>query len=106
MFPRMQAYRKEPPFCTLIVGLAGTGNQTWATCVARSGTNRSAINYDFPPAAIVWLPGAILRPYNNIPSMSVTAAACCSKFDSSPLFRSLGLLLGIAPSPEIERQNS
>jgi hypothetical protein len=30
---------------TLNIGLAGTGNRTRATCVASSGTNRSAINY-------------------------------------------------------------
>jgi hypothetical protein len=32
-------------FSTLNVGRAGTGNQTRATCVASSGTNRSAIHY-------------------------------------------------------------
>jgi hypothetical protein len=32
-------------FSTLKVGLAGTRNQTWATCMASNGTNRSAIHY-------------------------------------------------------------
>jgi hypothetical protein len=35
--PLTQGYRKEPPF------LFGTGNQTQSTCVASSGTIRSAI---------------------------------------------------------------
>jgi hypothetical protein len=34
-------------FSTLILGLAGTGNQTRATCVAGSSASRSAIHYDF-----------------------------------------------------------
>jgi hypothetical protein len=33
-------------FSTLIVGPAGTGYRTRATCVADSGANRSAIHYD------------------------------------------------------------
>jgi hypothetical protein len=37
--------QKRATFSTLNVGLAGTGNRTWATCVASSGTNRSAIYY-------------------------------------------------------------
>jgi hypothetical protein len=37
---------KRATFSTLIVGLAGTGDETQATCVARSGANRSAIQYD------------------------------------------------------------
>jgi hypothetical protein len=32
-----------------ILGLAGTGNQTRATCVASSGNNRSAIHYALRP---------------------------------------------------------
>jgi hypothetical protein len=32
-------------FSTLNVGLAGTGNRTWSTCVAGSVTRRSAIHY-------------------------------------------------------------
>jgi flagellar basal body P-ring protein FlgI len=39
--------QKRDNFFTLIVGLAGTGNQTRSTCVAGSGVNRSAIHYDF-----------------------------------------------------------
>jgi hypothetical protein len=37
--------QKRATFSTLNVGLAGTGNQTWVTCVASSSTNRSAIHY-------------------------------------------------------------
>jgi hypothetical protein len=37
--------QKRATFSTLYVGLAGTGNWTRATCVASSGTNRSAIYY-------------------------------------------------------------
>jgi hypothetical protein len=36
---------KRATFSTLKVGLAQTRNQTWATCVASSGTIRSAIHY-------------------------------------------------------------
>jgi hypothetical protein len=39
--------QKRATFSTLNVGLAGTGNQTRATCVASSGTNRSAIHYAY-----------------------------------------------------------
>jgi hypothetical protein len=39
--------QKRATFSTLNVGLAGTGNQTRATCLASSGTNRSAIHYAF-----------------------------------------------------------
>jgi hypothetical protein len=39
--------QKIATFSTLNVGLAGTGNQTRATCMASSGTNRSAIHYAF-----------------------------------------------------------
>jgi hypothetical protein len=39
--------QKRATFSTLNVGLAGTGNQTWATCVASSGASRSAIHYTF-----------------------------------------------------------
>jgi hypothetical protein len=38
--------QKRATFSTLNVGLAGTGNRTRSTCVASSGTNRSAIHYD------------------------------------------------------------
>jgi hypothetical protein len=37
--------QKRATFSTLNIGLAGTGNRTRATCVASSGTNRSAIHY-------------------------------------------------------------
>jgi hypothetical protein len=37
--------QKRATFSTLNVGLTGTGYQTLATCVASSGTNRSAIHY-------------------------------------------------------------
>jgi hypothetical protein len=37
--------QKRATFSTLNVGLDGTGNQTRSTCVASSGTNRSAIHY-------------------------------------------------------------
>jgi hypothetical protein len=37
--------QKRATFSTLNVGLAGTGNQTQATCVASSGPSRSAIHY-------------------------------------------------------------
>jgi hypothetical protein len=40
-------------FSTLNVGLAGTGNRTRATCVASSGTNRSAIHYASPSDTIL-----------------------------------------------------
>jgi hypothetical protein len=39
--------QKRATFSTIIVGLSGTGNQTRATCKAGSGTNRSAIHYNF-----------------------------------------------------------
>jgi hypothetical protein len=39
--------QKRATFSTIIVVLAGTGNQTRATCKAGSGTNRSAIHYNF-----------------------------------------------------------
>jgi hypothetical protein len=39
--------QKRATFSTKIVGLSGTGNQTRATCKAGSGTNRSAIHYNF-----------------------------------------------------------
>jgi hypothetical protein len=35
-------------FSTLIIGLAGTGNQTQATCLAGSVSKRSAIHYAYP----------------------------------------------------------
>jgi hypothetical protein len=41
---------KRSTFSALNVGLAGTGNRTRATCVASSGTNRSAIHYALPPS--------------------------------------------------------
>jgi hypothetical protein len=37
--------QKRATLSTLNKGLAGTRNQTRATCVANSGTNRSAIRY-------------------------------------------------------------
>jgi hypothetical protein len=37
--------QKRATFTTLNVGLAGTGNRARATCVAISGTTRSAIHY-------------------------------------------------------------
>jgi hypothetical protein len=43
---------KRAIFSTLNVGLAGTGNQTLATCVASSGTIRSAIHYAIENPAI------------------------------------------------------
>jgi hypothetical protein len=45
--PRDAGLQKRDTFSTLNVGLAGTGNQTRATCLASSGTNRSAIHYAF-----------------------------------------------------------
>jgi hypothetical protein len=45
--------QKRANFSTLIVGLAGTGNRTRATCVAGTGTNCSAIHYDSPELAFV-----------------------------------------------------
>jgi hypothetical protein len=39
--------QKRATFSTLNLGLAGTGNQTGATCVSSSGTNRSAIHYAY-----------------------------------------------------------
>jgi hypothetical protein len=39
--------QKRANFSTLIVGLAVTGDQTRATCVAGSRVNHSAIHYDF-----------------------------------------------------------
>jgi hypothetical protein len=46
--------QKRDTFSTLNVGLAGTGNQTLATCVARSGTNRSAIHYGPTVTSLDW----------------------------------------------------
>jgi hypothetical protein len=47
--------QKRATFSTLIMGLAGSGNQTRATCIASSGTDRSAIHYAFPnTVARVW----------------------------------------------------
>jgi hypothetical protein len=43
--PSDAGLQKRYTFSTLNVGLAGTGNQAGATCVASSGTNRSAIHY-------------------------------------------------------------
>jgi hypothetical protein len=37
--------QKRATFSSLNVGLAGTGNRTWATCVASSGTNHPVIHY-------------------------------------------------------------
>jgi hypothetical protein len=45
--PSEAGLQKRATFSTLNVGLAGTGNQTLATCEASSGTNRSAIHYAF-----------------------------------------------------------
>jgi hypothetical protein len=45
--PPDQGLQKRANFSTLIVGLAGTGDQNRATCVAGSGANRSAIHYDY-----------------------------------------------------------
>jgi hypothetical protein len=42
---RAPGLQKRATFSTLNVGLAGTRNRTRATCVASSGTNRSAIHY-------------------------------------------------------------
>jgi hypothetical protein len=42
--------QKRANFSTIIVGLSGTGDQTRASKVAGSGTNRSAIHYDSFPA--------------------------------------------------------
>jgi hypothetical protein len=39
--------QKRAHFSQLIVGLAETGDQTRATCVAASRNNRSAIHFDF-----------------------------------------------------------
>jgi hypothetical protein len=39
--------QKRANFFTLIVGLAGTWDQTRATCVASSSVNRSAFHYNF-----------------------------------------------------------
>jgi hypothetical protein len=39
-------------FSTLNVGLAGTGNQTQATCLAGSFSRRSAIHYAFPRSSL------------------------------------------------------
>jgi hypothetical protein len=38
--------QKRATFSTLNIGLAGTGNRSRATCVACSGTIRSAIHYE------------------------------------------------------------
>jgi hypothetical protein len=43
--PREAGLQKRANFPTLIIGLAGTGDQTRATCVAGSGANHSAIQY-------------------------------------------------------------
>jgi hypothetical protein len=48
--PPYAGLQKRATFSTLNVGLAGTGKQTRATCVASSGVNRSAIHY----ASSVW----------------------------------------------------
>jgi hypothetical protein len=45
--PSDAGLQKRATFSTLNVGLAGTKNQTQATCVATSGTIRSAILYAF-----------------------------------------------------------
>jgi hypothetical protein len=46
---------KRANFSELIVGLDGTGDQTQATCVAGSGDNRSAIDYDILRALSTYL---------------------------------------------------
>jgi hypothetical protein len=38
-------FQKRDTFSTINVGLSGTRNRTRVTCVASSGTNRSAIHY-------------------------------------------------------------
>jgi hypothetical protein len=43
--PPEAGLQKRATFSTLNVGLAGTGKPARATCVASSGTNRSAIHY-------------------------------------------------------------
>jgi hypothetical protein len=43
--PPDEGLQKRATFSTLNVGLAGTGNRPRATCVASSGTNRSALHY-------------------------------------------------------------
>jgi hypothetical protein len=45
--PPDSGLQKRATFSTLKVGLAGTWNQTRATCVAGSGTNRSAMHYAY-----------------------------------------------------------
>jgi hypothetical protein len=45
--PPEAGLHKRATFSTLNVGLAGTGNQTQATCVAGSVARRSAIHYAF-----------------------------------------------------------
>jgi hypothetical protein len=43
--PPEAGLQKRATLSTLNVGLAGTGNQTGATCVESSGASRSAIHY-------------------------------------------------------------
>jgi hypothetical protein len=45
--PSDAGLQKRDTSSILNVGLVGTGNPTWATCVTSSGTNRSAVHYVF-----------------------------------------------------------
>jgi hypothetical protein len=46
--------KKRATFTTLIIGSAGTGYRTRATCMAGSGANRSAIHYDSSVHCCSW----------------------------------------------------
>jgi hypothetical protein len=50
--PPDEGVKKRTTFSTLNIGLAGTGNRDRDTCVASSGTNRSAIYYAFCPSNV------------------------------------------------------
>jgi hypothetical protein len=60
--------QKRATFSTLNVGLAVSGNRTWDTCVASSGTNRSAIHYAFIPVGLLSGNKTKLYIWNNLSS--------------------------------------
>jgi hypothetical protein len=62
---------KRDTFSTIVIGLAGTGDRTRATCVAGSGNNSSAIYYDFSSLADIGGVGVEGKP--NLPKVNCGA---------------------------------
>jgi hypothetical protein len=68
--------QKRATFSTLNVGLAGIGNRTRATCVASSGTIRSAIHYAF---------GIFTLAKASVPLSGIKPGLLSPKADTQPL---------------------